>query len=109
VCADGRLRQWDLATGQPIRTLHAHDGKGLGVALSPDGTRLASGGDDGTIALWDVRSGRELTRWRAHSAEAATVAFTSDGKRLASGGADHSVKIWDVESLLDNRASAGPR
>jgi WD40 repeat protein len=100
VCADGFLRLADLADGRLSHTLQAHRGKGLGVAFSPDGTRLATGGEDGTIALWDVRSGRELTRWLAHPAEAATVAFSSDGKRLASGGADQTVKIWDVESPL---------
>jgi hypothetical protein len=109
VCDDGSLRQWDLLDGRLVGTWAAHQGRGLGVAFSPDDTKLATGGDDGTIALWDVRSGRELTRWLAHPTEAATVAFSSDGKRLASGGSDQTVKIWDVESLLNKPASAGPR
>ena len=44
--ADGTVRLWDPATGQPVRTIQADttgpDGGVNGVAFSPDGKLLAS-------------------------------------------------------------------
>ncbi|MCG9130902.1 hypothetical protein J5I95_04380 [Candidatus Poribacteria bacterium] len=50
------IRLWDVATGENIHTFWGHTTDVQSLAFSPDGTLLASGGDDGTILLWDVKS-----------------------------------------------------
>ena len=69
-----------------------------GVAFSPDGKRIASGGQDRVVRVWDAVDGRELLALQGHTGQVETVKFSPDGKWIASGSADRSVKIWNAET-----------
>jgi hypothetical protein len=49
---------WDIKTGQPIVTLYGHSGIVRKVVFSPDGTLVASCGNDYTVQLWSVQAGQ---------------------------------------------------
>jgi WD40 repeat protein len=76
----------------------------LGIAFSPDGRLMASGGfandkDNCFARLWDVESGKELRRFmhgRSYGIEA--LAFSPDGKTLATGAHDARLRLFDVDS-----------
>jgi WD40 repeat protein len=52
---DGRVRLWDVMTGELLVTLAGHpQSPWLRVAFSPDGSLLGSGGWDGTVWVWGV-------------------------------------------------------
>jgi WD40 repeat protein/serine/threonine protein kinase len=96
---DGEVKLWDaqrLTQEQearppiPARVPRAS----LNVAFSPDGRRLATGGERNTVTIRDLQTGKELTLW-GHSGEVYTVAFSPDGRWLATGGEDSTVKVWD--------------
>ena len=46
------------------------------LALSSDGTRLASGNEDGFIRVWEVPSGQLLYQFKAHSGQSGRSPLT---------------------------------
>ncbi len=66
------------------------------VAWSPDGTLLASAGQDGAITLRDAVSGKQIASLAAHLGGVRGLAFSQHGEWLASAGADSTVKLWNV-------------
>jgi WD40 repeat protein len=105
--SDCRIRIWSLPAGKSLRSMAAHRGRrrlvGLPVetdsvlclAISPDGTTLASGGTDGAVILWSLPGGSQITRIDAHMGHVTSLAFTADSRVLMSGGADRKVHMWD--------------
>jgi WD40 repeat protein len=64
------------------------------VAFSPDGTLLASAGDDGAVRLWDAATGVPVRTLTGHSGCVLAVAFSPDEALLASAGDDGAVRLW---------------
>jgi WD40 repeat protein len=68
----------------------------LSIAISPDGTLLATGDTDSKIRLWQIADGKQLWVGKGHCNWIWAVAFSSDGQRLASGSGDTTIRVWDV-------------
>lgn len=52
--SDGVIRIFDLLYGLEVMELKGHDGIVLTLAVSPDGTLLASGAKDKSVQIWEV-------------------------------------------------------
>jgi WD40 repeat protein/predicted Ser/Thr protein kinase len=108
VAADGsrlavvwmRSNQWvftvyDAESGKPVATSVQDIGSSWALAFSPDGTRLATGGEDGMTRLWDTSTGTMTALCQGHTRKVFSVAFRPDGLRLATSSADGTVRQWN--------------
>jgi WD40 repeat protein len=98
--ADGKIKFWEIETGECLRTFDGHKEWVHSVAYSPDGKLIASCGRDALVKLWDVESGKLRKTFAGHQEVAMSVAYSPDGRLLASCGRDKNkdIRIWDVQS-----------
>jgi WD40 repeat protein len=96
---------WDTQSAAPLTRMEHADAAGdadmahfnwiRGVAVSPDGRRIATaGGIDFSVRVWDTESGEELRRMH-HAAMLLGVRYSPSGDLLASISGDGTVGVWD--------------
>ncbi|MCA8994398.1 MAG: WD40 repeat domain-containing protein [Planctomycetaceae bacterium] len=68
------------------------------IAYSPDGSLIASGGQDNTLRIWNASNGHQVFSLKGHTHTITVVKFSVHGKWIASGSSDRTVRIWDVET-----------
>lgn len=66
------------------------------VAISPDGTLLASGSSYGLVRLWRASDGALLRTMTGHTDYIACLVFSPDGRLLASSSGDGTTRLWGV-------------
>ncbi|MCC2668053.1 MAG: High-affnity carbon uptake protein Hat/HatR, partial [Armatimonadetes bacterium] len=59
---DGTVRLWDLLTGRECLSIDAEVGGLSAVAVSPDGRRIAAGGERG-VTFWDAANPTDAEAW----------------------------------------------
>jgi WD40 repeat protein len=99
----GLVRTFDARTGSLLTTFQAHDGLVNGIALSPDGTRLATvGGDEGDIIVWDTTTPPPYERVaRFHETGFVSGATWDSTGKLLIGACDKTIRLWDDVPLRE--------
>ena len=83
--ANGAIRLWTVAKGDPVRIFLGHQYAVRAIAISPDGQTLISASADQTLKFWNLQTG-ELLRTVATGNENGiieTLLISPDGQRLA--------------------------
>jgi WD40 repeat protein len=108
VAEDGTLAIWDPYSFQLIDVFKAHMRGAHGVAFSPDGCRLATGGSArDSVKLWDVSTHRELMTLAGQGSSVFSfVAFSPDGQWLAACSREGGkLNIWCAPSWEEIEAA----
>jgi WD40 repeat protein len=89
----------DTAAAGNVQSFEGHKVTVRSVAVSVDGLRIASGGDDGTVRVLDAASGVQAGETlQGRKGWVKAVALDADGSRIVSGGNDGTVHVWDAAS-----------
>ncbi|MDA1017499.1 MAG: WD40 repeat domain-containing protein, partial [Planctomycetota bacterium] len=86
----------ELHTLSLDRLIAGHEGAVTGIAFSPDGTRLLSGGADKSVRLWNVADGKQLLTCAGMTGAVADVALSADGLNAIAGDALNFVRLWKL-------------
>jgi WD40 repeat protein len=104
---DARMAIWDLAGSRrldrrcpagPAMT-YDHDNSPKGIAMSPDGKRLAVTQMDGSVWLVDPQTLAVVRKARVQKGALLAAAFTPNGKLLAVTGEHPRVTLLNAETL----------
>jgi WD40 repeat protein len=99
------LRVQRLGSGEALKDLGSLTTSVTSLALSPNGSQLATGDHEGRISVWNLQKGEPgqiLESEKLHierpGATISALAFSPDGHRLGSGGVNTPLTIWNLDS-----------
>jgi WD40 repeat protein len=95
---DGFVLQWHAATGTCLSQVQRHQKQVTDLAISPDGTRMASASADGTVHVWSLTdSSATEVIYRGHTGAVLSVDWSPDGSQLIScAEQENCLHLWDA-------------
>ncbi|CEP16454.1 hypothetical protein [Parasitella parasitica] len=92
--SDGKIRMWDLRTGQAHRTLSGHSAPV--TCLQFDQVHLVSGSLDKTIRIWDLRTGSVFDTL-TYTTPVSSLQFNAS--KIVSSGTSNAVDVYNRTSF----------
>ena len=90
--AGGKIRVWDIFTGQQLLCVDGNGGAVNDIAVSSDDV-VATGLKSGELKLWNLQTGRQISTEKRHDSAIESVAIDHRSSYIATGGADGRIHI----------------
>jgi WD40 repeat protein len=87
---------WNVESGELAMVLTGHRDFITGLAISPDGTRIASVDFAQNLILWDARTGMSAGTLKTFQ-QAQSLLFDNTGSTLISGENNGYIELWNIQ------------
>jgi WD40 repeat protein len=97
------------APADVVARLPGHTDTVEAVAISADGTFVATACYDRNVRLFELATGKELRTFggeQGHKGQVLCVAFSAKGDQLATGGTDNNLRVWATGTDFPSKAFA---
>ncbi len=91
-----KVMLWRVADGALLWE-NEHESEVECVVFSPDGKRIATGGEDYFVRIWEVETGKELAQWE-HDSGLDGITWSHDGQLIATGSEAGDAFLWDANT-----------
>ena len=94
-----KIMQWNIETGNKIKSLDGHNGDVAALSLKPqDNNIFVTGSVDRTIRLWDLRTECAQQTFWGHEADVNSACFHPGGFNFVTCSEDKTSRLWDLRS-----------
>ncbi|KFM72539.1 Periodic tryptophan protein 2-like protein, partial [Stegodyphus mimosarum] len=105
----GQLVVWEWQSESFVMKQQGHFNNMQCLCYSPDGTFIATGGEDGKVKIWDTSSGFCFVTFTEHTSAIMGVAFSPNGKVVLSASLDGTVRAFDLFRYRNFRTFTTPK
>lgn len=102
---DDNFVAWDPISGKTLKWIDYGQSYGKGLAISPDGTRLATVGSMWTVEVYDTTDWSRQTSLSCYPEFVEALAFDTNAQRIATVG-EKTLKVWDANDGLELKSFA---
>jgi WD40 repeat protein len=95
---DKTIKEWDVGTGECVKTLAGHSSGVNSAVYSPNGENILSASGDNTIKEWSAGTGKCLKTLTGHKNYVKSAVYSQDGEKIISASSDKTIKEWDAET-----------
>jgi WD40 repeat protein len=85
-----------ISTGEESELESDLEERATYVAVSPDGSRIASGSYDQIVRVWNAATGDLEAQLKGHTDEVTSVTFSHNARFIVSGSEDGTARVWNM-------------
>ena len=105
----GQLLVWEWHSESYVLKQQGHHYAMNVLTFGPDGTVIATGGDDCKVKLWNTSTGFCYVTFNEHTAAVSGLVFSNNGKVVFSSSHDGTVRAYDMHKYRNFRTFVSPR